>query len=55
MIKIEEDTTEFWQDRDNERDFLDEQQFDVDSIKMEPNLGKLYGHLSGKKRRSVSI
>lgn len=39
MIKIEEDTSEFWHDH-NERDFLDEQQFDVDSITMEPNLGK---------------
>lgn len=40
MIKIEEEeTAELWPEN-NERDFLDEQQFDVGSIKMESNIGK---------------
>lgn len=39
MIKIEEDTTGLWQEN-IERDFLDEQQYDIGSVKSEPNLGE---------------
>lgn len=39
MIKIEIDTTGLWHEN-IERDFIEESQIDVNSIKLEPNLGK---------------
>lgn len=50
MIKIEIDTTGLWHEN-TERDFIDDPQYDINAIKLEPNLGSyLFVNLFKKEK-----